>query len=252
MRSSNNFDHAWRLPQKGILLPDDEVHTWRASLDQPPSRVRGFLDTLAPEEKERAQRFHFQKDRDHFVVARGLVRTILALYLNLEPHQLGFRYNSYGKPCLVEEINSSNLRFNLSHSRGLALFAITRGRELGIDVEYIRPDVAEEGIAERFFSTREVAMLRALPVNLQAEAFFNCWTRKEAYIKARGEGLSLPLDQFDVSLAPGEPAVLLDTRIDLEDISRWHMTELAPGAGFAAALVVEHRDWHLRCWQWTE
>ena len=250
MLSSDDFDDAWRIPQKEILLPEDEVHVWRVNLGQPPLRVRGLFDVLAPEERERAQRFHFQKDRDHFVVARGLLRTILARYLGLEPHQLSFRYSFYGKPSLAEESNSGDLRFNLSHSHELALFAVTRGRELGIDVEYIRPEVAEEQIAERFFSTREVAMLRALPINLQAEAFFNCWTRKEAYIKARGEGLSLPLDQFDVSLAPGEPVALLETRTNLEDISRWSMTGLAPGTGYTAALVVESRNWHLRCWQW--
>jgi 4'-phosphopantetheinyl transferase len=252
MRSSDDCDKLWRVPQIDIFQVEDEVHVWRAKLDQPSLRIRSLLDTLAPEERKRARQFHFPKDRDNFVVARGLLRTILGRYLHLEPHQLGFRYSFYGKPFLVEEYNRSDLRFNLSHSHGLVLFAITRGRELGIDLEYIRPNLAEEEIAERFFSTYEVAILRALPAHLQAEAFFNCWTRKEAYIKAKGEGLSLPLDKFDVSLAPGEPAALLRIRGDVEDLSRWTMVELAPGVGYIGALVVERCDWRLRCWEWRQ
>ena len=129
------------------------------------------------------------------------------------------------------------------------LIVVARGRELGVDIERTRPDVLKDGIAERFFSQLEVTMLRALPAHLQADAFFNCWTRKEAYIKARGEGLSLPLDKFDVSLAPGEPAAVLGTRIGPEELSRWSLRELAVGAGYAAAFVAEGRDWRLKCWQ---
>jgi Phosphopantetheinyl transferase len=114
----------------------------------------------------------------------------------------------------------------------------------------MRPEVAEEQIAERFFSSCEVTALRALPAGQQTEAFFNCWTRKEAYIKARGEGLSLPLDQFGVSLVPGEPAALLHTAMAADEASRWSMIELAAGAGYKAALVVEGSGWQLRCWQW--
>lgn len=250
MNISEDTHPLWKPPQEDLLLTDDEVHVWRAALDQPRARVRSLREVLAPEEQERAQRFYFEKDRDHFTVAHGVLRTILGLYLNLNPHQLHFRYSSHGKPYLREESNRNDLRFNLSHSDGLALFAMTCGCELGVDVERIRPDVAEDTIAERFFSAREVAMLRALPVQLQAEAFFNCWSRKEAYIKARGEGLSLPLDKFDVSLAPGEPATLLGTRIDSHELSRWSLVELAPGTGYAAALVVERRDSRFKYWQW--
>lgn len=239
----------WQVPEQHILLPKDEVHVWRVMLDQPEQRAQRLFSMLGQEEKERAGRFHFQKDRDHFVVAHGLVRTILAIYLGLEPGDLRFRRASYGKPYLAEKTRA-DLRFNLSHSHGLALLAVSRQREIGVDVEWIRPDVAEKKIAERFFSPREVATLRSLPAKQQPEAFFNCWTRKEAYIKARGQGLSLPLDTFDVSLAPGEPAALLASRIDAGEISRWRLVELAPGAGFRAALVVEGQDCQLRCWQW--
>jgi 4'-phosphopantetheinyl transferase len=138
----------------------------------------------------------------------------------------------------------------LSHSDGLVLYAITRGREVGVDVERLRPDFAVLEVAKKFFSRREVTALVALPENQWPKAFFNCWTRKEAYIKARGEGLTLPLDRFDVSLVPGEPAALLYTNDDPQEASRWSLQELVPESGYVAALAVEGHDWRLKCWQW--
>jgi 4'-phosphopantetheinyl transferase len=140
------------------------------------------------------------------------------------------------------------LRFNASNSHGLALFAVSCGRELGTDVERIRADVASDQVAERFFSPGEVAVLRSLPNHLQTTAFFHCWM-KEAYIKAHGEGLSIPLDQFDVSLAPGEPPALLSTQQDPVEASRWRLEELNPGPGYMAARAVEGHNWKLKCWQ---
>src|SRR5919199_1621700 len=143
------------------------------------------------------------------------------LSLRQAPPQLCFTYGRHGKPALATGTGGVPLRFNVSHSHGLALYAITRDREVGVDVERIRPEVAQEKIAERFFSPREVTVLRALPTPLQATAFFACWTRKEAYIKATGDGLSLSLKQFDVSLAPGEPVALLHTIWDPQEAARW-------------------------------
>jgi 4'-phosphopantetheinyl transferase len=145
-----------------------------------------------------------------------------------------------------------DLRFNLSHSHGLALCAVTSGRELGIDVEYQRPELAEESMAARFFSTRENAVLASLPVALRRTMFFAGWTRKEAYMKAVGGGLTIPLEQVEVALAPGEPAALLSVPGDPAEGRRWSLRELAPEAGYAAALVVEGHDWQLRCWNWLE
>lgn len=241
---------SWSDPQETRMLGNDEVHVWRAALNEKGSRVKRLQKTLAADERARAERFYFQKDRDHFIVARGLLRTILGRYLKIEPSQLRFRYTSHGKPFLARETGGNTLRFNVSYSHGLALYAITRSRELGVDVEFTRPEPVDEQIAERFFSPREVAALRALPTNMQQEAFFNCWTRKEAYIKARGEGLSLRLDQFDVSLAPGEPPALLYTNGDPQEVSRWSLQNLTPGPGYAAALIVEGDDWRLKCWHW--
>jgi 4'-phosphopantetheinyl transferase len=232
------------------VLEHDEIHVWRASLDRAASYVRDLEQTLAADERERAERFYFQIDREHFTVARGLLRAILGRYLNRPAEQLRFCYDSYGKPSLAEAYGGDWLRFNLSHARGLALYAVTRERALGVDLEYLRADFASDGIARRFFSASEVAALRALPPHQKLEAFFNCWTRKEAYIKARGEGLSFPLDQFDVSLAPGEPAALLSTSGNPQEASRWSLEALTPAPGYVAALCVEGQGWRLKCWQW--
>jgi 4'-phosphopantetheinyl transferase len=250
MRSDQVADSIWQVPDGRVELPLDEVHVWRASLDQP-QRLESFFALLAADEKARAARFYFQRDREHYTVARGLLRTLLSRYLNVRPSGLTFSYGPQGKPFLADG-SGGDLRFNISHSHGLALLAFTRGRELGIDLERIRADAAGEQIAERFFSASEVAVLRQLPASQQTDAFFNCWARKEAFIKARGEGLSLPLDQFCVSLVPGEPAVLLSAEISAHEAERWAMAEIVAGVEFKAALAVEGRDWRLRCWQWPE
>ena len=232
------------------MLGCDEVHVWRATLDQAPSQIQSFLQSLAADERARAERFYFDGDREHFIVARGVLRAILGRTLNRVPESLSFCYGSHGKPALAGESDGATIRFNVSHSHGVALYAVTRGREVGVDLEHIRFDLAVAEIAERFFSRREIAMLRTLPTELQCQAFFHCWTRKEAYIKARGEGLSLPLDQFDVSLIPGEPAALLGTQQDPSEASRWSVQELFPAPGYAAALAVAAHGLRLTCWQW--
>jgi 4'-phosphopantetheinyl transferase len=198
----------------------------------------------------RADRFYFSQDRRRFIVARGVLRTLLGRYLDRAPESLSFSYTTNGKPALASEPGADPIRFNLSHSHGTALYAVTRGREVGVDLEFIRGDLEAEQIAERYFSHREIVTLRALPTSLQKYGFFLCWTRKEAYIKARGEGLSMPLDQFDVSLIPGEPAALLSTKPDSDEARRWSLQNLTPACGCAAALATEGRDWTLSCWQW--
>ena len=145
------------------------------------------------------------------------------------------------------------MNFNVSHSNNLAIVGVTRGRHLGIDLEYIQRDFACEEIARRVFSPHEIATLNDLPGDLKHEAFFNCWTRKEAYIKARGMGLSYPLNQFEVSLIPGEPARLISVDgDDLFEASRWSLQELELGPRYAGALAVEGHNWQLECWQWPE
>ncbi len=242
----------WRAPPETLELGCDEVHVWRATLDQTPSQIQSFRHNLAADEQARAERFHFERDREHFVVARGVIRAILGRYLKQAPECLSFCYSSHGKPALAGDSGGDAIHFNVSHSHGIALYAVTRGREVGIDLERIRSNLAVAEIAERFFSRREVAMLRTLPTEEQREAFFRFWTRKEACLKARGEGLSLPLDQIDVSLAPGEPDAVPGTQRDPSEASRWSLQELAPGPGYVAALAVEGHGWHLACWQWPD
>lgn len=241
----------WCVPPEALLLGCDDVHVWRATLDETPSGIDTFLHTLAADERTRAELFYFPRDRERFIVARGVLRAILGLYSNSAPECLSFRYSSHGKPSLALESGGTAIRFNISHSHGVALYAVTRAREVGIDIEFLRSDLEGERIAERFFSQREIATLRALPRDLRESAFFRCWTRKEAYIKAKGEGLSLPLDQFDVSLTPGEPAALLSTQRDPDEARRWSLQDLTPAPGYAAALAVEGHSWSLACWDWS-
>ena len=233
------------------LLKGNEVHIWRAYLNQAPSVVRSLLKTLTPDERRRAGKFHFLKDRDHFVVARGGLREVLSHYLPVQPYQISFSYNQYGKPMLSREMFGESLRFNVTHSHEIALYAITRESEVGLDIEFIRDDIASLEIAERFFAPSEILMLRRLPPGLQTPAFFNCWTRKEAFIKALGEGLSHPLDQFVVSLVPGYPARLIKTYCDPEEISRWSLVDITLDAGYVAALAVEGSAPILRYWQYS-
>jgi 4'-phosphopantetheinyl transferase len=207
---------------------------------------------LTADEIARAEHFSFEKDRNRFVVARGLLRVLLAAYLRVEPQQLRFCYNAYGKPALDDALQECALQFNLSHSQGLALFAFAYQRVVGIDVEYMRAGIEYEQLAQHFFSPYEHEVLQALPNEMRREAFFNCWTRKEAYIKARGEGLSIPLDAFAVSLRPGESAALLNNREDLREVTRWSLCALAPGTEYAGALAVEGSGWRLSCWHWQE
>jgi 4'-phosphopantetheinyl transferase len=242
----------WKIAPERLLLKGDDVHVWRAQIDRPAADISIFRRILAPDELNRADKYHFRKDRDRFIVARAVLRFLLGHYLRREPEQLRFRFNAYGKPALAAEAESETLRFNLSHSGELALYAFTRNREVGLDVEYVRRDFDTKQLAGEFFSPHEVAALCALPASLQAEGFFRCWTRKEAYIKARGEGLSLPLHQFDVSLAPNHPAALLSVANDPAEISRWSLRELTPAKGYLAAIAVEGHNWQLNCFQWPD
>ena len=242
----------WQCPSDSLVLGCDEIHVWRSTLDHTPSQIQSFQHTLVADELARAERFYFARDRGHFIASRGMLRAILGRYVNRRPEDLSLCYGSHGKPALASEFDGDAIRFNLSHSNGIVLYAFTRRRDVGVDIEHIRDDLEVAEIAERFFSRQEVATLRAILPALQRQAFFRCWTRKEAYIKARGEGLSLPLDRFDVSLAPGEPAAILGARPEPSEASRWSLHDLAPTPGYAAALAAEGHGWHVTCWQWPD
>jgi 4'-phosphopantetheinyl transferase len=225
-------------------LEPSTVHVWRASLDQDDDAIDEFHALLSDDELERARRFRFARDRNRYVVGRGLLRTLLGRYVDTDARRLRFRYGRFQKPALV----GGGPFFNLSHSGHAALYAFSPCYEIGIDIELARPEFARERIAEHFFSASEVKTLRALPDDEQPQAFLACWTRKEAFIKARGDGLSLALDSFDVSLAPGRPAALLRTAWSQAEPSRWQLVDLSdPTHGYTAAIAAPGRNWRSVC-----
>ena len=234
---------------RDLDLPEGEVHVWSARLDPARETVERLRRLLDPQEATRASRFRFERDRTAFTVGRGILRWLLAAYLGEDAAALEFVYGPHGKPSLENE-SANGLHFNVTHSALLALFAFVRTRGIGIDVERVREQPDLQDIAKRFFSKDEVVALRRLPRRHQDRAFFRCWTRKEAYVKARGGGLSIPLDEFSVSLAPGNPVELLNSTLGEAEIRRWSLRDLSFGRLYAAALAVEGRGWRLRRRTW--
>jgi len=230
-------------------LGDNELHVWRANLDLADSTVEYLLQLLSSDEIARAARYHFAIDYKRFVAARAGLRIILGGYLTLHPRRIIFSYGPQGKPSLASSPNvTATLNFNLAHSGGLALFAVAYGMQIGIDLEEIRAEFTEDNLAERFFSTSEVAQLASLPAEMQPQGFFSCWTRKEAFLKAKGVGLSQALDQFSVTVAHQEPARLLETKWDQNEASRWSLESIDLGPHLAAAVAVQGKPRRI-CWR---
>jgi 4'-phosphopantetheinyl transferase len=227
------------------LVPG-QVHVWRAHLDIARAARPGVERTLSEAERRRAGRFGSPRDRDRWVAARGALRGILAGYLGTEPARVALTATAHGK-LRVAGGNPASLRFSLGHSEGLAVYAVTAGREVGIDVERVREDRPWAAIAERFFAGPERAAVGALPSAGRCQRFYEIWTAKEAYAKAVGLGLALPLDEVVVVLAEPEPP-RLELRGDGDP--RWRLVSLDVGAGYAAALVVDAREWALSRWTW--
>lgn len=242
--------HRWSAPPASIRLPDNEIHVWLASIivDQPARAA--FEQLLSSDECERAARFYFERDRHRYMFTHGLLRTLLGRYLNADPCELRFQTNEYGKPSLAGLPDTQPLYFNLSHSHELVAFAFTRAAAVGIDIEFMSGNIDYVALAKHSFSTSERDILRALPPSEQQGAFYRCWSRKEAYIKARSMGLYIPLDQFDVSLKTGEPAALLCSREDGVEAAHWSLYDLPPIPGYAAALAIKNGAWQTRFWQW--
>jgi 4'-phosphopantetheinyl transferase len=235
------------------MLARNEVHIWRAPLETSATDLAPIRELLSSDERARADRFVFGRDRSAFIVARGFLRVILSLYLDRSPGEVRFIYGGYGKPSLVDSAcNGGNLNFNLSHSGKLAIYGITLQRAVGVDLEKISSEFSGEAISRRFFSANEAIRLLSVPRSERRQAFFDCWTRKEAFIKAIGAGLSLPLDQFDVTLSPGEPAALLETRWDKNEARRWSLRAINVAPGYAASIAVEGHAWHVKYWEASE
>jgi len=225
-----------------LELPAGEIQVWSIPLDPPAGQVAALAATLTPDEEARAARFRFDVHRRRYVVGRGVLRALLGAYLGARPADLRFDYRERGKPDLARPFRGSGLSFNLSNSEDLALAGFVRGGDLGVDVEYLKemPDLEE--IATRFFSASEVSTLAGVPAERKKEAFFNCWTRKEAYLKAVGVGLAAPLDSFAVTLLPGEAPRMLTLQGDAARAARWFFHHLEPRPEFLGALAIELPD----------
>jgi len=235
-----------------LALPDSEVQLWRVDLEALAQAEDRWQQLLSADERARARRFLVPRVRQHFAATRGMLRTILSGYLTADPAELTFHYSSKDKPSLAPPYAASGISFNVAHSGGVALLAFVRGRAVGVDVERVRRNLDVQAVARRFFSAHEQEQLAVVAPEHIYEAFFRCWTRKEAYIKAKGEGLWMPLNQFDVSLASGAANALLATRPDRTEADRWSLREVAVGSGYAAALCVSGRDFKVRSWESAE
>ena len=233
-----------------VKLNRDELHVWSARLDMGSQRSGMPERTLSADELARAGRFYFERDRHAFIGRRAILRDVLSAYLNMDPSELRFNLDEFGKPRLKGHREGGDLSFNLSRSRGLVLVAVALERDVGVDVEFIDSAVSSEEVAQRFFSANEIAALNAIPESLRLEAFFQCWSRKEAYIKARGMGLSIPLDSFDVSLRPGETIALLGSE-NSPGLPSCKIENLEVDPQYAAAVAATGQNWKvvLRTWQ---
>jgi 4'-phosphopantetheinyl transferase len=240
------------LRQLDGILPDDEVHVWQVDLVAWEKEADSLLELLDPPEQERAARFKFPEPRNQFVISRALLRRTLGRYLQVDAREVRFRTTANGKPELaVNRAGESNdLRFNLSHTKGVTVIAIVRRRQLGVDVERVRADTNAMELAERFFSPPEVDWLRSQPVDQHIPSFFSCWTAKEAYIKAHGDGLSLPLSSFGVLPLLTASELQLEVYADPEESRRWSMWRLELGPALRAALAVEGQNCRVRLGQW--
>jgi 4'-phosphopantetheinyl transferase len=225
----------------GVFGVAEEAEVVVARLDGSPEEVRRAATGLSAGERERAGRFAFDRDRRRYVLARARLRELLGARLGVPPESIELQYGAHGKPALAGRLRSSGLRFNVSHRDDVALYAFAAGREVGVDLEAVHRLRGADEIAACCFSGRENEMYRALDVKDRPLGFFNCWTRKEAYIKALGDGLSHPLGCFDVSLAPGEPARILRVWNTPGELCGWRMGSFSPLPGFVAAIVTEDR-----------
>jgi 4'-phosphopantetheinyl transferase len=240
----------WCTPPPELSLPARTVHVWRTDLDLEATYLRRLERNLSADERVRASRFRFARDRDRFIGARGLLREILAPYLNVSPGRMSFGYGAHGKPFLAGK--HSTLRFNVSHSRDEMLLAVAHMREVGVDVEGARNvGLAMDELADTVLSEPEKQALTRFCGEDRHTTFLRFWTLKEAFIKADGRGVSLPLERIDVSAPEGRVAVLNEATGEWRTCSRWELRTLALVPGYVAALAAEGQDWRLALWHWS-
>ena len=241
----------WSRAISKELISSNEVHVWRVLLDLTNCQRESLLGILSADEVERAGRFHFERDQKRFIMARGILRQLLGQYLGKSPNALQFEYTANGKPVVATNADYDNLCFNLSHSGEYAVYAFSRGCNIGIDIEFIRNDIAIEQIAQHYFAPNEISSLKQINENKRSELFFQYWTRKEAFLKATGTGISFSMESFDVSLISGNAWSPITLPGDKGKSLNWHVQDLFPGSGYAAAIVVEGADRDLSCWDYA-
>ena len=242
----------WEQVPAQLFLPSNSVHVWSARLDQPESIFEQLQSSLSKDERIHADKFVFDRDRQHFVVARGVLRNILGAYLDVAPGVVQFSYEPTGKPFLASSSAINPLQFNLSHAHGLAVYAFTQHTEVGIDVEYIRPIPDCDRIAAQNFSQQERIIFSALPIDEKIPAFFRIWTRKEAFIKALGDGLTFPLNQFSVVPESGETTDLVTVDDHSTRVSQWLLGSFVPEPNYIAALATQSRFAQISFWSWKD
>lgn len=247
--SKQSHGGSWSQAPSVLAFPIGRIDVWKVRLDEP-AKSRSDTGILAPDEVARASRFHFEKDQIHFIRCRSALRGLLADYLVIPAPEIRFEYLTGGKPQLAPEQNPRALQFNVSHSAGVALIAVGSEGRLGVDIEKIRNNTDTTSLAERFFSLRERAGLKALPDHLRVPGFFACWTRKEAFLKATGNGLSFPLADFSVSTHPDLDPVLHDISGNAEGGKQWFLADLSAAEGYRATVAVDAPFSRLETYSW--
>jgi 4'-phosphopantetheinyl transferase len=243
-------DGSWAQAHSTRTFPTSRVDVWRVRLDEPVT-ARSEASVLSADEIVRASRFHFEKDRIYFTRCRSALRSLLATYLVIPATEIRFEYLTSGKPQLAADQNPQALQFNVSHSANIALIAVGSAHRLGIDIERIRSDVDTAALAERFFSLRERAGLEALPNHLRVTGFFACWTRKEAFLKATGDGLSFPLVDFSVTTHPDLDPALEELQGNTEAGKQWFLADLSVCDGYRATAAFDHARSQLETFVWN-
>jgi 4'-phosphopantetheinyl transferase len=239
----------WKNPPSDLSLGGNEIHIWRAGVEGAGlETLAACRQLLSSDECQRADRFRFERHRRRFTLCRGLLRLLLGRYLATVPERIEFTYGEHGKPGIGTPASGRSLCLSLAHSRELALLAFSWHRALGIDVEYCRDMPRAQDLARRFFSPDEVDGIMRLPPERRKEGFFRCWTGKEAYVKATGEGFSFPMDRFSVATDPDAPGRLIRVAGAPDAPRIWSMTAFIPAAGYQAALAATGGNAKLRWW----
>ena len=239
----------WQSPPDDLTLRPHETHVWLGSFSKGIDHLQALFSTLSGDERIRAERLGDSELRAHFIIGRGWLRSILARYLRIPAEAIQFCYGPQGKPALDDNLHSSSIHFNLAHSGDKALFGITQLSEIGVDIEWMKAFPGIDDIALRYFSTREYSEYSQLPAGMKLRGFYNCWTRKEACLKALGAGLAYPLDKFEVSLRPGQPAKILRMEDDLTATGQWALFDVPIHKDYAATLAIDACETTLYYWQ---